>query len=49
MLKKFKEEFIEGSEEEKSDDDTISEIFTENDGKIVKKLFSSNFVNSAKQ
>jgi hypothetical protein len=49
MLKKFKEEFIEDNEEEKSDEDKISEIFTENDGKIVKKLFSSNFVKSAKQ
>ncbi len=48
MLKKFKEEFIEDSEEEKTDDDNISEIFKENDGKIVKNLFSSSFVQSAK-
>gem|GEM_PF-4267920 len=48
MLKKFKEEFIKDSEKEENEQDDFSEVFTEQDGKIVKNLFSNNFIKSAK-
>ena len=51
-VKNFQEKFIKNSEnlneDEKDDNDDISEIFTENDGKVVTNLFSSSFIKSAK-